>query len=101
MTTPYPTPEAINFEPIASRPPPRAARGLAAWLRSNLFDGWRNTLATLVVLALLALVLPHLLQWALVNAVFTALVWIEGQFMAAGIALPFGSSVFVVARRRA
>lgn len=38
---------------------------------------------------------------ALVNAVFTALVWIEGQFMAAGIALPFGSSVFVVARRRA
>ena len=70
MTTPYPTPEAINFEPIASRPPPRAARGLAPWLRSNLFDGWRNTLATLMVLALLALVLPHLLQWALVNAVF-------------------------------
>ena len=70
MTTPYPKPEAIHFEPIASRSPPRAARGLAAWLRSNLFDGWRNTLATLVVLALLALVLPHLLQWALVNAVF-------------------------------
>ncbi len=70
MTTPHLTPEAIHFKPIASRPPPRAASGLAAWLRSNLFDGWRNTLATLVVLALLSLTLPHLLQWALVNAVF-------------------------------
>jgi len=70
MTTPHLTPEAIHFKPIASRPPPRAANGLAAWLRSNLFDGWRNTLATLVVLALLSLTLPHLLQWALVNAVF-------------------------------
>lgn len=38
---------------------------------------------------------------ALVNAVFTALVWFEGQVMALGIPLPFGSSVFVVARRRA
>ena len=70
MTTPNPTPAAITFEPTAPRPPPRPVRGLGVWLRSNLFDGWRNTLATLVVLALLALVLPHLLQWALVNAVF-------------------------------
>lgn len=38
---------------------------------------------------------------ALVNAVCTGLMWMEGQLMAAGIPLPFGSSVFVVARRRA
>ena len=38
---------------------------------------------------------------ALVNTVFTGLMWMEGQLMAAGIPLPFGSSVFVVARRRA
>jgi len=70
MTMPPLTPEAIHFKPIASRPPPRAASGLSAWLRSNLFDGWRNSLATLVLLALLVLTLPHLLQWALMNAVF-------------------------------
>jgi general L-amino acid transport system permease protein len=39
------------------------------WLRCNLFDGWRNTLATLVVLGLLGLAVPPLLQWAVFNAV--------------------------------
>jgi len=61
---------ATTFQPIASRPPPRATKGAAAWLRDNLFDGWRNALASVVVLAVLALALPHALQWALINAVF-------------------------------
>ena len=43
------------FDPIASRPPPVQVQGPIAWLRTNLFDGWRNTLATLVVLGLLSL----------------------------------------------
>ena len=60
------------FEPIPNRAPPRAVRGALAWLRANLFDGWRNTLATLVVLAVLAAALPPLLTWALFNAVFPA-----------------------------
>jgi general L-amino acid transport system permease protein len=59
-----------TFEPIAPRPPPTAVKGALAWLRSNLFDGWANTLATLVVLGVLIAVLPHLLQWAVFNAVF-------------------------------
>jgi general L-amino acid transport system permease protein len=61
---------STTFEPIASRLPPHAVQGPIAWLRANLFDGWVNTLATLVVLAVLAGVLPHLLQWALIKAVF-------------------------------
>lgn len=35
-----------------------------------------------------------------VNAAFTALMWVEGQLVGRGIALPFGSSILVVARRR-
>ena len=58
------------FEPIASRPPPVQVQGAIAWLRTNLFDGWRNTLATLVVLGLLALCIPKLVSWALINAIF-------------------------------
>ena len=58
------------FEPIASRPPPVRVQGAVAWLRTNLFDGWRNTLATLLVLALLALCIPKLLSWAVINAIF-------------------------------
>ena len=61
---------AALFEPIPSRAPPRSVKGPLAWLRANLFDGWRNTLATLVVLILLALAVPPLLQWALFKAVF-------------------------------
>ena len=61
---------ATTFQPIASRAPPSSVKGPLTWLRANLFDGWRNTLASVLVLALLALVLPHALQWALINAVF-------------------------------
>jgi len=64
------TTHTVSFEAIASRPPPRSVKGVAAWLRANLFDGWANTLATLLVLAVLALALPPLTQWMLVQAVF-------------------------------
>ena len=40
------------------------------WLRRNLFSSWWNTLLTLLVLALAAVVLPPLLRWAIVFATF-------------------------------
>jgi general L-amino acid transport system permease protein len=61
---------AEAFESIAHRPPPTPAGGTLHWLRRNLFDGWRNTLATLTVIGLLAWCLPPMLHWALLNAVF-------------------------------
>jgi general L-amino acid transport system permease protein len=61
---------STTFAPIASRPPPMAVKGPVAWLRDNLFDGWRNSLATVVVLAVLALALPPMIQWLLIKAVF-------------------------------
>ena len=67
------TPLAMSgplFEPIPSRPPPRSAIGAVAWLRTNLFDGWRNTAATLIVLALLVYFVPPLLSWGVFQAVF-------------------------------
>jgi general L-amino acid transport system permease protein len=42
----------------------------AAWLRRNLFAGVWSTLLTLAMAALLALVLPPLIRWGVVNAVF-------------------------------
>ncbi len=58
------------FEPIASRPPPTSAKGAMAWLRTNLFDGWRNILATVLIACVLLLALPHLLSWGVFHAVF-------------------------------
>ncbi len=61
-----------KFTPIASRKPPVATEGAVPWIRRNLFGGWRNSLVTLCVLALALYVLPQLLNWGLVRAVFNA-----------------------------
>ena len=61
-----------TFSPITSRPPPVAVGGVLPWLKRNLFDGWANTLATLVVLAVLVWALPPMIRWGLLNAVFGA-----------------------------
>jgi general L-amino acid transport system permease protein len=63
---------ASTFQPVPSRPPPVAGGGVAHWLKHNLFDGWLNTLATLLVLAALAWALPPMFRWGVVNAVFGA-----------------------------
>ena len=39
---------AETFIPIASRPPPVQSTGAVQWVRTHLFGGWGNTLATLV-----------------------------------------------------
>ncbi|MBK6854415.1 MAG: amino acid ABC transporter permease [Burkholderiales bacterium] len=62
--------DPATFQLIASRPAPGARRGVVEVLRRNLFDGWGNTLATLLVLAVLAWALPPLLRWGVVEAVF-------------------------------
>ena len=41
-------------------------------MKRNLFDGWVNTFATLMVLGVLAWALPPIFRWSVVNAVFGA-----------------------------
>jgi general L-amino acid transport system permease protein len=62
---------ATTFEPIAARPAPIKTKGLVAWARINLFGSVSTTLGTLLIGAALALILPKLLSWGLINAVFT------------------------------
>ncbi len=64
-------PAAVS-KPGLSRAPPVPVGGALPWLRRNLFDGWANTLATVLVLGALAWALPPIVRWALVNAVFGA-----------------------------
>jgi len=61
---------AVVFAPIDSRPPPVAAQGTLAWIRRNFFDGWLNTLATLVTAAMLLWLVPPFFGWSVLNAVF-------------------------------
>lgn len=61
---------ATTFQPIAARPAPVKTEGLVAWIRTNLFGDWKTTLGTVIIGAVLLAVLPRLLSWALVHAVW-------------------------------
>src|SRR3954454_13551128 len=58
--------------PIAVERPRAPSRGVIEWLRVNLFDGVFNTLLTLLALYLLARTIPPLVEWAFVDAVWSA-----------------------------
>jgi general L-amino acid transport system permease protein len=61
---------ATIFEPIAARPAPVKTQGLAAWIRTNLFGGVATSIGTILIGAVLLLIVPKLLNWGLINAVF-------------------------------
>ena len=53
-------------------PPPIVDSGALGWLRRNLFSSWGNAITTVVLLFLLLWLLTSFLNWAVVNAVWTA-----------------------------
>jgi general L-amino acid transport system permease protein len=54
----------------ASRPPPPASRGALVWIKHNLFADTGSGMITIAVIALAANLLPTLVDWAFLNAVF-------------------------------
>ena len=56
----------LSFRAVRRRWPRKAC---VPWLKRNLFSDWKNTLGTLIVLAVLVRYLPPLLDWAVFNAV--------------------------------
>lgn len=57
---------------IPGRAAPASRSSLLRWLRGNLFAGWKNSLATVLLLALMLWILPGLLEWAVFRAVWQA-----------------------------
>jgi len=60
-----------TFTAIEARPAPDSSTGWLAWCRSNLFHDWKTTLATVLIGLVLLGVVPRLLQWALIDAVWS------------------------------
>src|SRR5689334_8210526 len=58
--------------PVPLEPAPPASSGLLGWLRANLFSTVSNTILTLVAVALLAVTIPPVIRWALIDAVWSA-----------------------------
>jgi general L-amino acid transport system permease protein len=48
--------------------PPTTSIGVIGWMRANLFNGWFNSLLTLVVAYLLWSTVPPFIKWAFINS---------------------------------
>ncbi|MCF8038262.1 MAG: amino acid ABC transporter permease [Desulfohalobiaceae bacterium] len=59
-------------QPAAARRPPIIKINVLAWMKANLFNGWFNSLLTLVVLYLLWKIVPPLIEWAFIGSLWTA-----------------------------
>src|SRR5215468_3448280 len=69
------TDEAVNLafartQMIDAMAPPRATTGTIGWLRKNLFNSWVNMLLTLLGLYLVWLIVPPLIKFLLIDAVW-------------------------------
>jgi general L-amino acid transport system permease protein len=58
--------------PVARQLPPPRSTGVFGWLRTNLFNGVGNSILTLICIALLALIIPPVIRWALIDAIWSA-----------------------------
>jgi len=52
--------------------PPITSVGVIGWMRTNLFNGWFNTLLTLLVLYLLWKTVPPFVRWALFDSLWVS-----------------------------
>jgi len=56
--------------PAEELKPPVASVGIVGWMRANLFNGWLNSLLTIVTLYVLWLVIPPFIRWAFIDSVW-------------------------------
>lgn len=63
--------EPLIFTPLQAQPPPLSLVGPIGWLRENLFNGWFNSVLTIVCIFFLALAIPPLASWSIFNASWT------------------------------
>ena len=61
---------AAVFTPIPSREAPVKLTGALAWIKRSLFADWPSTIATIFFVGVFAWIIPDIISWALVHAVF-------------------------------
>ncbi|MCK0198885.1 amino acid ABC transporter permease [Ancylobacter sp. 6x-1] len=61
----------VRREMQAALPPPRRQVGIIGWMRENLFSSILNTILTLVGIALVLLIVPPLVRFLVIDAVWT------------------------------
>ncbi len=60
----------VQEQPAEELKPPIINVGVIGWVRANLFNGWFNSLLTIVTLYFLWKVIPPFVRWAFINSVW-------------------------------
>ena len=58
----------VRVEMALAQKPPRSQAGVVAWLQKNLFASVPDTILTVVGIVIIALILPPLIRWGLLDA---------------------------------
>jgi general L-amino acid transport system permease protein len=61
----------VRTEMALAQPAPAGVTGLGAWVRKNLIASAGDTILTIAGIALVAMILPQIINWAVINAVWT------------------------------
>jgi general L-amino acid transport system permease protein len=61
----------VRQEMAVAEPPPRSAVGSIAWIRTNLFASRGDAILTVIGLILIFLIVPPIVEWAFLDAVWT------------------------------
>ena len=71
MTAATDTLRFVRAQQVDAAPPPNLVRGPLAWVRANLFSGPLNTILTLVALFLIYAIVPPIIKFFFIDAVWT------------------------------
>ncbi|MEJ2222896.1 MAG: amino acid ABC transporter permease [Desulfobacterales bacterium] len=58
----------VQETPVEAVKPPVASVGVLGWVRTNLFNGWFNSLLTIVTIYFLWVITPPLVRWAFIDS---------------------------------
>ena len=61
----------VRTEMVKALPPPAQTTGIIGWCRANLFSSWGNTILTLISAYVLYLLIPPIIEFTFINAVWT------------------------------
>ncbi|MCF1483668.1 MULTISPECIES: amino acid ABC transporter permease [Rhizobium/Agrobacterium group] len=86
------TPVFVRTEMVSASPAPAGQIGTTAWVRKNLIATPKDVVLTLLALAFLAYILPGLINWLFVHAVWSGAGRIACLTVSQGGALPDGSA---------
>lgn len=57
-----------EFKPLPAKPAPLETIGFIAWVKANLFSSVGNSITTIIMIILLAIVIPPLADWLFISA---------------------------------